>query len=57
MVLTFYSGNFLVSEIMPAKFAFFFVRGFAEWLFIIGLYGVLRERITTTWAWVPALSE
>ena len=57
LVLTIYSGNFFVSEIIEAKFVFFYVRGFAEWLFIIGLYGVLRERVTNTGAWIPVLSE
>ena len=46
-----------MSEILVAKFVFYFVRGFAEWLFIIGLYGVLRERVTTTGSWIPVLSE
>ena len=57
MINAFFSGNFFVDHIIEAKFAFFFVRGFAEWLVIIGLYGVLREKVTVTYSWIPVLSK
>ena len=31
--------------------------GFGEWLFIIGVYGVTRELVTTSHPMVPILSE
>ena len=31
--------------------------GFGEWLFIIGVYGVTRELVTTSHPMVPMLSE
>ena len=31
--------------------------GLAEWMFIIGLYGVTREVMTTTFSWLSVLSE
>ena len=34
-----------------------FLRGFAEWMFIIGVYGVFRELFTKPYSWIPFLSE
>ena len=36
---------------------FFFLRGFSEWLFIIGVYGVLRELVTAPLPGLNKLSE
>lgn len=54
IVLIVYGGNFLVG---PYIWLFYFLRGFAEWLFIIGTYGVCREVFTTTYSWIPVFSE
>ena len=35
----------------------FIFRGFAEWMFIIGVYGVTRELVTRPFSWLPALSQ
>ena len=32
-------------------------RGFAEWMFIIGVYGVTRELVTKPYTWLPPLSQ
>jgi len=57
IILTIYSGNFFLEYIPWAKWIFWFLRGFAEWLFIIGIYGVFREMFTKSYAWIPFLSE
>ena len=38
-------------------FMFWFLRGFAEWLFIIGIYGVCREVFTETYSWISVFSD
>ena len=35
----------------------FIFRGFAEWMFIIGVYGVTRELVTKPYSWLPTLSQ
>ena len=34
-----------------------YCRGFAEWMFIIGVYGVTRELVTKPYSWLPPLSQ
>jgi len=35
-----------------------YLRGFAEWMFIIGVYGVTRElMVSRSWSWLPTLSQ
>ena len=58
LILTIYAGNFLLEGVFAySEFFFYFLRGFAEWLFIIGIFGVFREVFTKTWSWIPVLSE
>ena len=57
IILTVYSGKFLVEYILWTKWIFWFFRGFAEWMFIIGVYGVFREMFTKSYSWIPFLSE
>ena len=58
LILTVYSAKFLLEGWFPyGEFFFYFLRGFAEWLFLIGIYGVFREAFTKSWSWIPLLSE
>ena len=36
---------------------YLYCRGFAEWMFIIGVYGVTRELVTKPYSWLPPLSQ
>ena len=36
---------------------YLYCRGFAEWMFIIGVYGVTRELVTKPYPWLPPLSQ
>ena len=46
------------TEEMIGKTIFISIRGFAEWMFIIGVYGVTRElMVTRSWSWLPTLSQ
>ena len=36
-------------------FARLFLRGFAEWIFLIGVYGVTRELVQTNHSWIAKL--
>ena len=49
-----YAGKFFLNDF---PWPFLFLRGFAEWLFIIGVYGVFREIFTKTYSWIPVFSE
>jgi len=53
-----YSSKFIYENSYPElKLLFFFWRGFAEWIFIIGVYGVFREVFTKSYSWLSFLSE
>ena len=53
-----YSSKFIYENSYPElKLLFFFWRGFAEWIFIIGVYGVFREVFTKSYSWLPFLNE
>ena len=47
----------MVDHLIWAKILFFILRGFSEWLFIIGVYGVLRELVTAPLPGLAKLSE
>ena len=47
----------MVDHLIWAKILFFILRGFSEWLFIIGVYGVLRELVTAPLPGLNKLSE
>ena len=44
-------------ETIPVRISARMAAGFGEWLFIIGVYGVTRELVTTSHPMVPVLSE
>ena len=53
-----YSVRFLVEKEYPwMVWIFYLLRGFSEWLFIIGVYGVLRELVTAPLPGLAKLSE
>ena len=57
-MLSIYSSRFLVESHYPWTFWIFcFLRGFAEWVFIIGVYGVTRDIISGSYSIIPVLSE
>ena len=45
------------NEPMAVRISARLAAGFGEWLFIIGVYGVTRELVTTPHPLVPALTE
>lgn len=45
------------SETIAVRISARLAAGFGEWLFIIGVYGVTRELVTTPHPLVPVLSE
>ena len=58
LLLSIYSSRFIVEpEYQWTFWISCFLRGFAEWLFIIGIYGVIREIVTGSHAIIPVLSE
>ena len=42
---------------IEVQYSLYLWRGFTEWLFIIGVYGVFREIFTKTYSWIPFLSQ
>ena len=58
VLVALYSVRFLVDGEYPwVVWIFYFLRGFSEWLFIIGVYGVLRELVTAPLPGLNKLSE
>ena len=47
----------MVEHLIWAKILFFILRGFSEWLFIIGVYGVTRHLVTRPLPGLARLSE
>lgn len=62
LIIIFYSCNFLQIP-LPSPWPYIIqgifrlLRGTSEWMFIIGVYGVTRELVTTSWPWLSVLSE
>ena len=58
VLVALYSARFLVDGEYPwVVWIFYILRGFSEWLFIIGVYGVLRELVTAPLPGLAKLSE
>ena len=57
IVLIAYPFKFFYEESTLVRFTSYFVAGVARWLFIIGVYGVTRELVTSTHPIIPVLSE
>ena len=52
-----YPFKVFYEELTLVRFTSYFVAGVARWLFIIGVYGVTRELVTSTHPIIPVLSE
>ena len=57
IVLIAYPFKFFYEDSTLVRFTSYFVAGVARWLFIIGVYGVTREVVTSTHPIIPVLSE